>query len=117
MPPEYAEFLEVFSDIKCTELPPLRGPGIDHAIDLEADARLPNKPAYPCSDAELTAQREYLDEYLNRGWIGPSNSPIAAPVIFVKKKSGQLRLCVDYRALNAIIVKNQYPISLFNIFF
>jgi hypothetical protein len=55
IPLKYTEFLKVFSNTKYTKLPPLRDFGIDHAIDLKADARLPNKPVYPCSDAELTA--------------------------------------------------------------
>jgi hypothetical protein len=61
------------------------------------------------------ALKEYLEEYLKRGWISPSTSPAAAPVLFVKKQnSDKLRLCVDYRALNAITIKNRYPTPLFD---
>ena len=56
--------------------------------------------------------RKYLDEYLDKGFIKASSSPIAILVIFIKKPSGGLRFYVDYQALNAITVKNQYPIPL-----
>jgi Reverse transcriptase (RNA-dependent DNA polymerase) len=56
--------------------------------------------------------RKYLDEHLDKGFIKASSSPIAALVIFVKKPGGGLRFYVDYRALNAVTVKNRYPIPL-----
>ena len=61
---------------------------------------------------ELQVLKKYLEENLVKGFIRASSSPIAAPVLFVKKPSGGLRLCVDYRALNALSVKNQYPLPL-----
>jgi hypothetical protein len=61
---------------------------------------------------ELDALKSYIDEMLNKGFIWMSNLPIGAPVLFVKKKNRTLRLCVDYRALNKITVKNQYPLPL-----
>ena len=54
----------------------------------------------------------YLNEHLVKGFIRTSSSPIAAPIIFVRKPGGGLRFCVDYRALNAVSVKNRYPIPL-----
>ena len=57
--------------------------------------------------AELKKQ---LDDLLNKGFIRPSVSPYGAPVLFVHKKEGTLRLCVDYRALNKITIKNRYPL-------
>ena len=59
---------------------------------------------------ELDACKKYIDEHLRKGFIRPSSSPVASPVILVKKPGGGLRFCVDYRALNAITVKNRYPI-------
>jgi len=56
---------------------------------------------------ELVAQLKYL---LDRGYIRPSTSPYGAPVLFVKKKDGTMRMCVDYRALNQITIKNKYPL-------
>lgn len=64
------------------------------------------------SREELKVLREWLDDNLHKGFIQQSSSPAAAPVLFVKKKDGSLRLCVDYRGLNAITIKSRYPIAL-----
>ena len=79
---------------------------------LDADTKLP-KPAkvYPLSLAERNSLDTWIDEELRKGYIRPSTSPIAAPFFFVKKHDdGSLRPIMDYRALNAITVKNRYPI-------
>ncbi|KAK9081940.1 hypothetical protein Syun_030922 [Stephania yunnanensis] len=59
---------------------------------------------------ELEELRSQLDDLLELGFISPSMSPWGAPVLFVKKKDGSLRLCIDYRQLNRITVKNKYPL-------
>jgi hypothetical protein len=64
------------------------------------------------SPLELDSLKEELDRLLRNGSIEPSVSPYGAPVIFVKKKDGSLRMCIDYRALNKITIKNQFPIPL-----
>jgi hypothetical protein len=64
------------------------------------------------SRAELEALKKYLEENLNKNFIRHSSSPAGAPVLFVKKADGSLRLCVDYRGLNEITVKNRYPLPL-----
>jgi hypothetical protein len=61
----------------------------------------------PMELAELKVQ---LQELLDKGFIRPSNSPWGAPVLFVKKKDGTLHLCIDYRQLNKMAVKNKYPL-------
>ncbi len=61
---------------------------------------------------ELETLRDYLDENLAGGWIRPSTSAAGAPVFFVPKKDGSLRLCVDYKGLNLISRKNRYPMPL-----
>src|SRR5947208_17057883 len=62
------------------------------------------------SQNELEEFRAQLEERVESGYIQQSRSPYAAPVIFVKKKDGSIRMCIDYRALNKITIKNKYPI-------
>jgi transposase InsO family protein len=83
-----------------------------HAIELEDGVAPPYGPIYPLAEPELVVLREYLDDMLARGWIQPSRSPAGAPILFVPKKGGKLRLCVDYRALNRITKKNRAPLPL-----
>lgn len=65
---------------------------------------------YRLSKPELETLKKQLNDYLDAGMIQPSTSPYGAPILFVRKKDGGLRMCVDYRALNKITVKNRYPI-------
>ena len=60
--------------------------------------------------SELRKLKEQLQELLNNGFIRPSVSPWGAPVLFVKKKDAPLRLCIDYRELNKVTIKNKYPL-------
>jgi hypothetical protein len=64
------------------------------------------------SQLELQATMDYLKENLDKGWIRTSTSPAGAPILFVKKKDGSLRLCVDYRGLNKITIKDRTPLPL-----
>ena len=64
------------------------------------------------SREELQVLREWLDENLRKGFVRPSSSPAASPVLFIEKPGGGLRLCVDYRALNGMTVKDRYPLPL-----
>ena len=61
---------------------------------------------------ELTALREFIDEHVRNGFIRPTRSPWGSPVLFVKKKDGSLRLCVDFQSLNKVTVKDRYPLPL-----
>ena len=88
--------------------PPARN--VDHAIDLLPGSSPPNKPVYRMNPAELEELKKQLAQLQEQGLIRPSTSPFGSPIIFVKKKNGSLRLCVDYRALNNITVKNKYPL-------
>ena len=67
-------------------------------------------PIYQLSETELKALDEYLKENLAKGFIKPSSSSAGYPILFVPKKNGKLRLCVDYRKLNDITIKNRYPL-------
>lgn len=112
VPKEFHDFADVFSEADARTLPPHRP--YDHAIDLEPDAKTPWGPIYSMSATELQALREFLQEMTDKGFIRHSNSPAGAPVLFVKKKDGSLRLCVDYRGLNRVTIKNRYPLPLIN---
>jgi hypothetical protein len=108
--PEYHDLLEVFSREDSNKLPERRA--YDHKIELEDGKQHRFGPLYSMSQDELRVLRKYLDDNLSKGFIRASTSPVASPVIFVKKPGGSLRFCVDYRALNAVTIKNRYPIPL-----
>ena len=110
VPKEYHEFKDVFSAEEAKEIPPHRP--YDHKIETIDGQLPPHGRIYNMSQVELDALKSYIDEMLAKGFIRTSYSPIGAPVLFVTKKNGTLRLCVDYRALNKITVKNRYPLPL-----
>jgi hypothetical protein len=110
LPTEIKDFADVIL-VGDTENRPLPK-DVEHAIDLEPGQRPPFRPLYNLSAKELTALREYLDQALKNGWIKQSVSEAGAPILFVPKKDGSLRLCIDYRGLNAITKKNRHPLPL-----
>lgn len=110
LPQSLQHHLDVFAAINAKKLAPHRD--TDLAIDLEPGKEPPYGPIYPLSQTELAALREFLEENLAKGFIRESKSPAGAPILFAPKKDGSLRLCVDYRGLNAITVKNRYPLPL-----
>lgn len=114
MPKEVAAVLEEFKDVSPAELPKKLPPRreINHEIELEPVTKPPVMGAYRMAPPELAELRRQLKELLNAGFIRPSKDPFGAPVLFQKKKDGSLRMCIDYRALNKITVKNKYPIPL-----
>ena len=89
-------------------MPPERA--IDHQIPLLPDMPPPFKGIFRLSQMELRELKKQLDQLLAEGKISPSTSPYGAPVLFVKKKDGTLRMCIDYRALNSQTVKNRYAL-------
>ena len=110
VPPEYHDFFDVFSREEAKLMPPHRP--YDHTIDLKNDQVLPHSHIYPLLGMDLGILQEFLDDMLGKSFICASSSPGGAPVLFAKKKDGTLRLCVDFRNLNKITWKNQYPIPL-----
>jgi hypothetical protein len=110
LPEEYHDLLPVFRRADERSLPE-RGPH-DHAIDLEPGKQPPFGVLYPMSAKELDTLREYVNKNLELGIIRHSTSAAASPIMFVPKKDGSLRPVVDYRALNAITIKNRYPLPL-----
>ncbi len=79
-------------------------------MELISDASLKSCKVYPLSALEQKELDAFLKENLDSGWICPSKSLMASPVFFVKKNDGKLCLVQDYRALNAMTVKNKYPL-------
>jgi len=94
IPPEYHEFLEVFTEKEPTAPPPHRAH--DHHIPLEEGKTPPYEPLRPLNKEKRKALKEYLEVNEKQRWIRASTSPAGAPRHFVKKKDGGLRLCVDY---------------------
>jgi Retroviral aspartyl protease len=107
--PMIEEYIDVFP-AELTSLPPKREN--DHRIELEPGSSPPWKQIYRTSMIENEAMEKELAKLLKIGAIRPSRSPFGAPVIFIKKKEGDLRMCTDYRALNKITKKKSVPNSL-----
>ena len=111
IPKEYHDYADVFSKDKASKLAPHRP--YDLKIDLvDGTVPPPISVMYSLSPTEQEALREFVDENLRLGFIRPSNSQHGAPVMFVRKKDGSLRLCVDFRGLNKISKKDRYPLPL-----
>ncbi|KAE8658935.1 hypothetical protein F3Y22_tig00116965pilonHSYRG00363 [Hibiscus syriacus] len=85
---------------------------VDHKIELVENAKPPARAPYRMALPELEEMRKQLKDFLDAGYIQQSKSPYGAPVLFQKKHDGSLRMCIDYRALNKLTVKNKYPIPL-----
>ncbi|XP_012844529.1 PREDICTED: uncharacterized protein LOC105964566 [Erythranthe guttata] len=114
VPPIIQTVLEVNQDVMPPNLPNKLPPRreVDHAIELEPGAKPPAMAPYRMSPPELEELRKQLNELVETGKIRPSKAPYGAPVLFQKKHDGSLRMCVDYRALNKVTIKNKYPIPL-----
>ena len=105
--PVVSEFPEVFPEDIC-ELPPERE--IEFAIDLVPGASPISIAPYRMSPVELAEVKTQVEDLLNKQFVRPSVSPWGAPVLLVKKKDGSMRMCVDYRQLNKVTIKNKYPL-------
>ena len=110
LPKKYQEYADVFDKVKASTLPVHRR--YDCPIDLQPGKEPPWGPIYNLSPSELEVLRTYIDENLTNGFIRHSKSPTGAPIFFVKKKDGSLRLVVDYRGLNKVTIRNRYALPL-----
>ncbi|KAA0067305.1 ty3-gypsy retrotransposon protein [Cucumis melo var. makuwa] len=109
--PIVREYPDVFSD-ELPRFPPLME--VDFAIELEPGTAPISRAPHRMASAELKELKVQLQELLDKGFIRPSGSPWGAPVLFVKKKDGSMCLCIDYRELNNVTVKNHYPLPRIN---
>ncbi len=111
VPEEYRRHARTFNEKESHRFPPART--WDHAIELLPDApKSFDCKIYPMAKGEEDSLREFIKEQLEKGYIRPSKSPYASPFFFIKKKDGKLRPVQDYRRLNTLTVKNQYPLPL-----
>jgi hypothetical protein len=109
--PVVNEFPDVFPE-ELPSMPPDRD--IEFVIELKPGTTPIYKTPYRMTTLELAELKVHIKELLEKGFIRPSSSPWGAPVIFVPKKDGTQRLCIDYRALNEVTVKNKYPLPRIN---
>ena len=109
-----AGLLEEFVNVILPELPKTLPPrhAVDHKIELFPGLKPHSKAPYRMSPMEFAEMRKQLTELLDTSYIQPSKAPYDIHVLFQKKQDGSLRMCVDYRALNKVMVKNKYLIPL-----
>ena len=102
------EYVDVFPN-ELPGLPPQRV--VDFGIELHLGTSPISMTPHKMALVELQELRVQLQKLMDKGFIRPSTSPWCAPVLFVKKKDKTLRLCIDYRQLNRVMIKNRYPLS------
>jgi hypothetical protein len=107
---EYSNFADVALEDNSKELAAHSRNNL--AINVAEGEVPPYQLLYSLLEAELVVLRKYLAEFMGRGWIRRSKSPAGALILFTKKKDSSLRLCVDYRGLNKVTVKNYYLLPL-----
>ncbi|GJX96001.1 putative reverse transcriptase domain-containing protein [Tanacetum coccineum] len=105
--PVVKEFPDVFPE-NLPGIPPVRQ--VEFQIDLIPRAAPVARTPYRLAPSEMQELSNQLQELTDRGFIRPSTSPWGAPVLFVKKKDGSFRMCIDYRELNKLTIKNRYPL-------
>jgi len=102
------EFPEVFPD-EIPDVPPERE--VEFSIDLVPGTKLVSMAPYRLSASELAELKKQLEDLLDKKIVRPSVPPWGAPMLLVKKKDGSMWLCIDYRQLNKVTIKNRYPLS------
>nr|GEZ62218.1 putative reverse transcriptase domain-containing protein [Tanacetum cinerariifolium] len=105
--PVVREFPDVFPE-ELPGLPPVCQ--VEFQVDLIPGTTHVARTPYRLAPSEMQELSNQFQELADRGFIRPSTSPWGAPVLFVKKKDGSFRMCIDYRELNKLTVKNRYPL-------
>ena len=108
VPAKYHDFKDVFNKARADTLPTHQLYNL--RIELEEGTTPSFRPIYSLSLYKLWTLREFIDEHLAYSFIHPTRSPCGAPLLFIKKKDGSLRLCVNFQGLNRITKKDQYPL-------
>ena len=108
---KYSDFSDVFSEEKTLVLSVATNLN-QHAIKLQKGQQPPYRPIYSLGPVELKTLKTYIETNLANGFIRPLKSPAGAPILFVGKPDGSICLCVDYRGLNILTIKNRYPLPL-----
>ena len=111
VPVKYLYFANVFSEKSANVLPEQTGAN-EHAIELEKGKQPPYGPIYSLGPVELETVKPYIETNLANSFIRASKSPAGAPILIVRKPNCSFCLCVDYRGLNNLIIKNWYPLPL-----
>ena len=110
---KYTNFIDVFSKEGASELPKANS-RVRYLIVIKANKQVPHGHIYLLSTNKLRVLREYINTNLTSGRIRRSESLAGASILFIQKKDSTLRLCVDYRTLNSVIVKNRHLLPLIN---
>ena len=110
LPEKYRHYADVFDKVQANTLPHHRP--YDCPIDLQPGKEPPWGPIYNLSPIKLEVLRAYIEENLANGFIRHSKSPADAPIFFIKKKDGSLRLIIDYHGLNKVTIRNRYALPL-----
>ena len=101
------DYQDVFPEKLPKGVPPSRE--VEHAIETDPEAVPPSRAPYRLGPKEMEEMEEQIKDLLNQGYIRPSYSPYGAPILFVPKKDGRWRMCIDYRLLNRQSKKDKYP--------
>jgi hypothetical protein len=110
LPPEYEDYVDVFSEEEASKFPD--STRVEYSILIEEGAEVLHGSIYQLGEHKLGVLRDYLKSSQKKGWIRKSESSISALILFILKKDSGLRLCMNYRGLNKIMIRNRHPLPL-----
>jgi hypothetical protein len=110
LPSKYKDYADVFSEEEASKFPNFTR--VEYFIPIKEGVEVLYNSIYQLREHELGVLRDYLESSQEKGWIRKSESPISALILFILKKDSDLRLYIDYRGLNKIMIRNRYPLPL-----